>query len=72
MVFLLKNPHKPKGEKEEVKVRMNFIDTPEIAQAYGQKAKVALTNLVKGQVVFEGSSESLQAQPEIMAQHLGV
>ena len=28
--------------------------------------------LVKGEVVFEGSSESLQAQPEIMSQHLGV
>ena len=28
--------------------------------------------LVKGEVVFEGSSESLQSQPEIMAQHLGV
>ena len=28
--------------------------------------------LVKGEVVFEGSSEMLQSQPEIMAQHLGV
>ena len=28
--------------------------------------------LVKGEVVFEGSSELLQSQPEIMAQHLGV
>jgi branched-chain amino acid transport system ATP-binding protein len=28
--------------------------------------------LVKGEVVFEGSSDSLQSQPEIMAQHLGV
>jgi branched-chain amino acid transport system ATP-binding protein len=28
--------------------------------------------LVKGEVVFEGISESLQSQPEIMAQHLGV
>jgi branched-chain amino acid transport system ATP-binding protein len=28
--------------------------------------------LVKGEVVFEGSSESLQAQPEIMSLHLGV
>ena len=28
--------------------------------------------LVKGEVVFEGSSELLQTQPEIMAQHLGV
>jgi endonuclease YncB( thermonuclease family) len=43
--------------KEEVKVRMNFIDTPETAQAYGQKAKVALTDLVKGQVVRLDSQE---------------
>ena len=28
--------------------------------------------LVNGEVVFEGSSELLQSQPEIMAQHLGV
>jgi branched-chain amino acid transport system ATP-binding protein len=28
--------------------------------------------LVKGEVVFEGSSVLLQSQPEIMAQHLGV
>jgi len=28
--------------------------------------------LVKGEVVFEGSSELIQSQPEIMAQHLGV
>ncbi len=28
--------------------------------------------LVKGEVVFEGSSELLQSQPQIMAQHLGV
>ena len=28
--------------------------------------------LVKGEVVFEGSSELLQSQPDIMAQHLGV
>lgn len=28
--------------------------------------------LVKGEVVFEGSSELLKSQPEIMAQHLGV
>ena len=28
--------------------------------------------LVKGAVVFEGSSDLLQSQPEIMAQHLGV
>jgi len=28
--------------------------------------------LVKGEVVFEGSSESLQTQPEIMSLHLGV
>jgi len=28
--------------------------------------------LVKGEVVFEGASELLQSQPEIMAQHLGV
>ena len=28
--------------------------------------------LVKGEVGFEGSSELLQSQPEIMAQHLGV
>ena len=28
--------------------------------------------LVKGEVVFEGSSELLQSQPEIMTQHLGV
>ncbi len=28
--------------------------------------------LVKGQVVFEGSSDALQAQPEVLAQHLGV
>jgi branched-chain amino acid transport system ATP-binding protein len=28
--------------------------------------------LVKGEVVFEGSSKLLQSQPEIMAQHLGV
>ncbi len=28
--------------------------------------------LVKGEVVFEGSSESLQSQPEILARHLGV
>ncbi len=28
--------------------------------------------LVKGEVVFEGSSEILKSQPEIMAQHLGV
>ena len=28
--------------------------------------------LVKGEVVFEGNSELLQSQPEIMAQHLGV
>jgi ABC-type branched-subunit amino acid transport system ATPase component len=28
--------------------------------------------LVKGEIVFEGSSELLQSQPEIMAQHLGV
>jgi branched-chain amino acid transport system ATP-binding protein len=28
--------------------------------------------LVKGEVVFEGSSELLQSQPEIMVQHLGV
>lgn len=28
--------------------------------------------LVKGEVVFEGSSELLQSQPEIMAQHLGI
>ncbi len=28
--------------------------------------------LVKGEVVFEGTSQLLQAQPEIMAQHLGV
>jgi branched-chain amino acid transport system ATP-binding protein len=28
--------------------------------------------LVKGQVVFEGSSVSLLAQPELLAQHLGV
>ena len=28
--------------------------------------------LVKGEVVFEGRSELLQSQPEIMAQHLGV
>jgi branched-chain amino acid transport system ATP-binding protein len=28
--------------------------------------------LVKGEVVFEGTSELLQSQPEILAQHLGV
>ena len=28
--------------------------------------------LVKGQVVFDGSSEALQAQPELLEQHLGV
>jgi len=28
--------------------------------------------LVKGEVVFEGSSELLQSQPQIIAQHLGV
>jgi branched-chain amino acid transport system ATP-binding protein len=28
--------------------------------------------LVKGQVVFMGSSDQLHAQPEILAQHLGV
>jgi branched-chain amino acid transport system ATP-binding protein len=28
--------------------------------------------LVKGQVVFEGSSDELRAQPEILEQHLGV
>jgi branched-chain amino acid transport system ATP-binding protein len=28
--------------------------------------------LVKGQVVFEGTSAQLQAQPEMLAQHLGV
>jgi branched-chain amino acid transport system ATP-binding protein len=28
--------------------------------------------LVKGQVVFEGSSSALHAQPELLAQHLGV
>jgi len=28
--------------------------------------------LVKGEVVFEGTSQLLQVQPEIMAQHLGV
>jgi branched-chain amino acid transport system ATP-binding protein len=28
--------------------------------------------LVKGQVVFEGSSDALRAQPEILEQHLGV
>ncbi len=28
--------------------------------------------LVKGQVVFEGSSDALRAQPEVLAQHLGV
>ena len=28
--------------------------------------------LVKGEVVFQGSSELLQSQPEILAQHLGV
>jgi len=28
--------------------------------------------LVKGEVVFEGNSELLQSQPEIMAQHLGL
>ena len=28
--------------------------------------------LVKGEVVFQGSSETLQSQPEILAQHLGV
>ena len=28
--------------------------------------------LVKGEVVFEGSSQLLQSQPDIMAQHLGV
>jgi branched-chain amino acid transport system ATP-binding protein len=28
--------------------------------------------LVKGRVVFEGSSESLRARPEILQQHLGV
>ena len=44
-------------EKEEIKVRMNFIDTPETAQAYGQKAKVALADLVQGQVVRLDSQE---------------
>lgn len=43
--------------KEEIKVRMNFIDTPETAQAYGQKATMALTNLVKNQVVRLDSQE---------------
>jgi branched-chain amino acid transport system ATP-binding protein len=28
--------------------------------------------LVKGQVVFEGSSDDLRAQPEILEQNLGV
>jgi branched-chain amino acid transport system ATP-binding protein len=28
--------------------------------------------LVKGQVVFDGSTASLLAQPELLAQHLGV
>ena len=28
--------------------------------------------LVKGEVVFQGSSELLQSQPEVLAQHLGV
>jgi branched-chain amino acid transport system ATP-binding protein len=28
--------------------------------------------LVKGEVVFEGSSASLLAQPELLNQHLGV
>jgi branched-chain amino acid transport system ATP-binding protein len=28
--------------------------------------------LVKGQVVFEGSSDDLRAQPEVLEQHLGV
>jgi hypothetical protein len=28
--------------------------------------------LVKGEVVFEGASSALLAQPDLMAQHLGV
>jgi branched-chain amino acid transport system ATP-binding protein len=28
--------------------------------------------LVKGEVVFEGTSDTLLAQPELLAQHLGV
>jgi len=28
--------------------------------------------LVKGEVVFEGSSAELLAQPELLSQHLGV
>ncbi len=39
------------ANKQQVKVRLGEIDTPELAQPYGSKAKVALSDLVFGREV---------------------
>lgn len=38
--------------REQRKVRLNNIDAPESKQAYGQRAKQAMSNMVYGKTVF--------------------
>lgn len=38
-------------EKEQVKIRLFGIDTPELKQPYGKKSKQFLSNLIAGQIV---------------------
>ena len=39
-------------EKKQVKVRLYQIDAPESGQAYGQKAKQALSDMIYGETLF--------------------
>ncbi|HFC7422693.1 TPA: thermonuclease family protein [Neisseria meningitidis] len=39
------------ADKEQMRIRMNSIDAPEKAQAYGRKAKQALSSLIFGKTV---------------------
>ncbi|MGI9217936.1 MAG: ABC transporter ATP-binding protein [Hydrogenophaga sp.] len=55
-------------------IRESGISSVIVDKAWKQVTQIADRNviLVKGQVVFDGSSDELLSQPELLAQHLGV
>jgi branched-chain amino acid transport system ATP-binding protein len=55
-------------------IKTTGISTVIVDKNHKHVTKIADRNviLVKGEVVFEGSSQSLNAQPELLQQYMGV
>ena len=55
-------------------VRQSGIATLLVDKSVSEVTAVAdrVVNLVKGQIVFEGTPDALKADPELMHRHLGV